>query len=470
MSEVSVSFDAPPTLGRFLGSDAFIRVAMGPVGSGKSSACCVELMRRAIETPAGTDGVRRSRFCVVRNTYRELADTTIKTFEEWIPAPIRHRSAQENSYTLRFDDIEALVMFRALDRPDDVGKLLSLELTGCYFNELKEIPKAVWDLMQTRVGRYPAPRSLPPGTRYWFGIWADTNPPDNDHWVYKLFEETRPEGHELFKQPGGLEPDAENLENLQPGYYERLGLGKDPEWIKVYRDGQYGFPRDGKPIYPEWQDRIHCVECLPDPRAEIILGMDFGLTPAAVLLQRDPRDGQLQAFDELVSTDMGAVTFAGELARLIKGTYPGRRIIGSGDPAGEQRAQTDERTPFDVVNAAGIPISPAPTNDWILRREAVATNLTRLTMLGRPALVIDPRCKVLRKAHQGGYCYRRLQVSGRETFADKPDKTEYSHVAEALQYALVGIGEDRRAVDAGESRTVELRFRVKPTLARNRRR
>ena len=65
---------------------------------------------------------------------------------------------------------------------------------------------------------------------------------------------------------------------------------------------------------------------------------------------------------------------------------------------------------------------------------------------GAPGLIIDPACRMLRKAMAGAYCYRRLQVSGREQFRDMPDKGQYSHVAESLQYLLLGAGEGRAAV------------------------
>jgi hypothetical protein len=45
----AISYKAPPTLARFMRSDAFMRVAVGPVGSGKSSACVMEIIRRARE-------------------------------------------------------------------------------------------------------------------------------------------------------------------------------------------------------------------------------------------------------------------------------------------------------------------------------------------------------------------------------------------------------------------------------------
>jgi hypothetical protein len=254
---------------------------------------------------------------------------------------------------------------------------------------------------------------------------------------------------------------------LKPGYYNDLAAlnAADPEWVKVYVDGEFGFVIDGRPIYLEWQDRIHCAPQAPDARLPILVGQDFGLTPAAVFAQIDPRDWQIQVLDELVSEDMGAATFAQLLNRKLKQDFPGRPLRAWGDPAGEQRAQTDERTPFDVMLSAGVPMSPAPTNDWVRRREAVAHNLTRLTMLGRPGLVVDPKAKRLHKAMMGGYCYRRLMVSGGDRYADKPDKNRYSHVAEALQYLCVGEGYDAGPVDGlpmgsdGAGRSV-LRFKT----------
>ncbi len=435
-----------PTCKRFALSNAFVRDLMGPVGSGKSTACVREIARRSLRQKRGPDGVRRTRWAIVRNSYRELEDTTRKTFEQWVPGRLGRWRETDFAFDMRIEDVDAEVLFRALDRPDDIRKLLSLELTGAYVNEAKEVPRGVVDMLKVRVGRYPAMKD---GGPTWSGIWMDTNPPDTDHWLYRLFEEDRPEGFELFRQPGARAPDAENLENLPAGYYDRAMAGANEDWIRVYVDGEYGFVRDGKAIFPEYRDAMHCAPVEPRTRDEIILGMDFGLTPAIVFLQRDPRDQQLQAFREFVSEDLGAVSIAREVARILKAEYPNRPVRGWGDPAGSQRSQVDERTPFDVVRAAGLPILPAPTNDFVLRREGVAGLLTRLTVMARPAFVVDPACRVLRKALGGGYCFQRLQVSGDERYRDAPLKNMYSHIAEALQYACVGEGEDRRAVNQG---------------------
>ena len=177
----------------------------------------------------------------------------------------------------------------------------------------------------------------------------------------------------------------------------------------------------------------------------IHVGIDFGLTPAATFAQRGPM-GQWRVHSELATEDMGAVRFGELLRQAMHERYAGMAFAGiTGDPAGMGRAQTDESTPFQILQAAGIDARPAPTNDFTKRREAVAGALSRL-IDGQPGLVVHPRCSTLRKAMAGGYNYKRVQVTGEERYRDVPDKNGYSHVAESLQYMLMGAGEGRALV------------------------
>jgi hypothetical protein len=67
-------------------SDAFVRGIRGPLGSGKSTGCSVEILRRSQMQQPSPDGVRRTRWAVIRNSYPELKSTTIRTWQEWCPA------------------------------------------------------------------------------------------------------------------------------------------------------------------------------------------------------------------------------------------------------------------------------------------------------------------------------------------------------------------------------------------------
>lgn len=227
-------WNLPPTLGRFLGSDHPARLAVGPFGSGKSTACILEFLRRAQEQRRGPDGKRRTRFAAIRNTYPELRDTTRKTFEQVIPAELGTWNEQQFKFHMKFEDVDCEILFRSLNQPGDVKKLLSLELTGAYINEWREIPREIYEGLTGRIDRYPAPAD---GGQTWSGIWGDSNPWHPTHWL-PLLEKKFPGTIQIFRQPGGRSAQAENLENLKPGYYERMMVGKDEEWIQVYVDGQ----------------------------------------------------------------------------------------------------------------------------------------------------------------------------------------------------------------------------------------
>ena len=443
-AETAISYTPPGPVSRaFMRSDTFVRGIMGPYGSGKSTACVMEIIRRAQQQAPGKDGVRRSRWAVVRNTYPELKTTTIKTWHQWVPPSLgRWVDSGPPTHRIADDRVDLEVIFISLDRPQDISKLLGMELTGAWVDEAREVPKAIIDGLTGRVGRFP---SAAMGGRTWSGIIMSTNPPDSDHWWYRLAEEDLPEGWEFFRQPGGRSPDAENRDNLPPDYYERQIAGKDQEWIKVYVDGDYGFVLDGKPVYSEYRDSVHCGEFDLNPKVPMRAGFDFGLTPAAVFGQRLP-SGRWLWHSELVTEDMGTVRFAEEVHRVIKERYAGFQFESfTGDPAGDIRAQTDETTPFQILRSRGIPASPAGTNDFVKRRESVAFYLNRMVD-GTPGLLIHPQCKYLRKGMSGGYHYRRVQVAGDARYRDVPDKTIYSHVCEAGQYLMMGAGEARTLI------------------------
>jgi len=467
MTDVNIVYKASTTLKKFHKDDSFVKTIIGPIGSGKSVGCIVELMLRGYNQQPDQLGVRRTRFAIIRNTYRELQDTTMRSFFEWVPLSTGHYSAMNMKFThiQKLPDgtsVEIEFLFRALDRPNDVKKLLSLDLTGGWVNECREIPLQVVQMLQGRCGRFPRtildeddPNYLtdPDNARRiygptWFGVIMDTNPPDSDHWYYKLFEETIPANHAIYHQPSGLSEQAENRQNLPKGYYKNMMAGKDQEWINVYVNGLYGFIADGKPVYPEYKDDIHssAAHYSPDPKLPLYIGIDFGLTPAAVFGQV-AASGKIVIFDELCTFDMGALSFGRLLNEKINTKYSTfKRIEITADPAGEQRAQTDEITPFLILQNQGIMAVPAYTNDFTIRREAVADYLCRLDFCGEPAFQVTTDAPITRKGFAGGYKYKRIQMSGEARFQDKPDKGRYSHACEACQYLVLGAVGDHRVI------------------------
>jgi hypothetical protein len=304
---------------------------MGPFGSGKSVGCVHKIMMAAQQMPKSKDGKRRSRWLVVRNSYRELEDTTIKTWLEWVPEGVFGIfKRQAKVHEVRFNDVELDVMFRSLDNDDDVRKILSLEITGAWINEAREVPWVIMKNIQGRLGRFPRQSEVPEG--YWTGIIMDTNPPDLEHWWYKFAEIETPKGFRFLRQPSGLDPNAENRHNLPKDYYQRMMQGADEEWVKVHVHAEYGFILEGKPVYPEYRDFIHCTEDVQAiPGVTLVRGWDFGLcyddktevltdsgfkyfkdvdTEIDLIATRNPQNGNLEYHKAAFKVDM---PYEGEL-------------------------------------------------------------------------------------------------------------------------------------------------------------
>ena len=172
-------------------SDAFVRYLQGPMGSSKSTACVMEIFTRAQEQEPNEYGVRRTRWAIIRNDYPMLKQTTVKTWIDWIPesqfGPVKYGSPFVHHIKYKLSDgtsVDCEVLFMSLDQEGDEKKLLSLEVTGVWFNEASEIKQSAFDKAQGRVGRFPPVRE---GGCTWSGVICDSNPPDVTHWLYKIF-------------------------------------------------------------------------------------------------------------------------------------------------------------------------------------------------------------------------------------------------------------------------------------------
>lgn len=407
------------------------------------------------------EGVRLTRFVAARNTYSELFTTTIK---DWLECnsymgEFNQGGKKPPMHSIEYDlpdgtTVRSEMLFLAFDRPDHVKKARGLQVTWVWLNECKELAKPVVDMLDLRHGRYPSKKDGVECTHH--GMLGDTNAPDEDHWLYRLAEEEKPEDWAIFKQAGGVikqgdtwvvNPNAENLSNLPKDYYKRGLQGKSEDWIKVNLANEYGYVSTGKPVHPRYIDSLHCqdIDFTPSPDRPIILGFDWGRTPACAFLQQGALGGWV-CFDEFLADDMSAMTFAPELAKHIRKHYQGFEFKGWGDPSGSNKGQGTDDTPFDIMNSAGIPCDPTESNNPLKRRAAVEVPLRDVGMDGRPRLIILPKAKTIRKGLAGGFCYKRVMIAGDERYHDEPDKNKYSHPVEALEYALQGEGEGDQAI------------------------
>jgi len=473
-------YNAEPTCAKFHLSDAFIRGIRGPMGSGKSVACVMEMVIRAHQQAPDRHGKRRTRWGAIRNTYGELKTTTMKTFSAWVPesiAPINRGEPMTARMVLRLPDrttVDMEVVFISCDKPADVGKLKSLDLTGLWLNEASELDNAILDMGTGRVGRYPEKKDAP---FTWAGVIMDTNSMDDDHWWYGLAEGADDPDEQMridelkknlreqlarlgmdrnlmafFEQPPALleaqgsyvpNPAAENV-NGQPmghAYWLLLVAGKAKEWVDIYVMNKYGKVIDGLACYnAEYDDLIHGAkrQLKPIDGKVIRIGLDFGLSPAAIPGQCSAT-GRLLVLGECVPPErsIGMTRFANDMLKQYLLERFGRadgngdpwKYIVVGDPAGDKRSENDEVKGFQIVRDAGFDIEEAPTNNFSARRDAVAWFLNKTN-----GFAMDQSCIMLRKGFRGGYHYRRVQMSGPARYSQEAHSNKYTHPHDGLQY------------------------------------
>lgn len=435
-------YNPPPTIREFMESDQRVRIVRGPVGSGKSSGMVMELLRRASEqAPDPKDGIRRTRAVIVRNTMPQLKSTSLKTVLELL-RPIVHWEAQNHTIWIKQGDIEAEWILMPLDTPDNVQRLLSLDLTFAWLSECRELPPRILQDVLSRCGRFP---SVMHGGPTWRGVIAETNSFDEDSEWNKILEEKELDGKPLpaswgyFVQPGARDANAENKSNLVPGYYEDLITNNSASWVEQYVDNIIAPSLSGEAVFrASFKRTFHVAKSIiePIPSTMIVIGMDFGRHPAAILTQMDQR-GRLICLDEAYGDNMGVEQFIGTILRpLLSQPKYNRNPIGVvGDPSGVARGQVGEESVFAAIKRLGMSSQPALTNNIEPRLRGVEKWFMQQRD-GTAALLISPTCELLIKALGSKYRYAKKKDG---ELQPTPDKTHpWSDIADALQYGVMG--------------------------------
>jgi hypothetical protein len=489
-----IVFQATPTMSQFMQSDAYVRLLAGPVGGGKSVACCHELVRMAQMQTPNRRGERLTRFLIVRNTADQLRSTTLKTIKDWFPPAegFGRWAATERTLYYQFGLSDKTIvksewMLRALDDEADIANALSLEVTAMWANECREMLAPVFAALLKRTNRYPSPKSGG-GFATRAGAICDTNMPGMEtYWETQM--SAPPSNWSVHVQPPAVlpladwidrygedppeelratttagvtfvvDPNADNVSNLAPSYYTDAVKTDKQDDIDVYLRCRFGRTLSGLPVYDQTFhfDKHVAKEPLQVIRSEnypLCIGLDLGRTPAAVFGQMTPR-GRVQILSELTSENMGIQTFLmTKLKPHLAEKYPGVPCYVAPDPAGWQKSQVNEKCPVDYLKLAGFRIVRPPTNKTKLRIEAVDTLLAR-SVDGEAGFVIDPSCRTLIKGFRGGYKWS-VNKRGDLTNESEPTKNQFSHIHDACQYLSIVIDGDHSGAARRAARVIQV--------------
>lgn len=462
---MAITYTAPPTLAAFMRSESFGKICAGPVGSGKTTCCIMEVLRRSMTQAPADDGLRYTRWAFVRQTLKQLKDTVLKDIVAWLgELGIKgigdsEWKVSDNTYYLRFADVRSEWIFIPLENAEDQARLLSMQLTGCWISEAIECDFNILAPITGRIGRYPSAKQ---GAPSWMGILADTNMPVELSPWHKFMIDPPP-GWQIFVQPSGMSPHAENLNwlmqtditkrlpfddpaRLAQGrrYYENfLAMhGSQSDWVKRYVYAEYGDDPAGEAVFKaSWRTSFHTAAHLDViPGYPLIIGQDFGRNPWSLIAQMD-HTGRLLVHKEISATNIGLEMHIQERLKpaLYSEKFISCRAFVVGDPSGAAKGIISEESCFEALGRLGMLAFPAPTNEIGARLRAIETLLGQQRD-GKAALVISREgCPHLIRAMAGGYRYMKHKEGALRSVPQKFDVEGYSHVVDTLQYICLAV-------------------------------
>jgi hypothetical protein len=195
----------------------------------------------------------------------------------------------------------------------------------------------------------------------------------------------------------------------------------------------------GKAVYGEDFKRGFHVASSPLRAAShlpIVRGWDFGLYPACIFTQLWP-GMRLMVLREICEKGMGLERFLQEVQAKTLEWFPNhKKFYEIVDPAGFARSPNDERTAVSLMTAQQYNLKVIPGVQVPATRLNSVRKFLERNVKGEPALQLDPSCKMLIHGFDGGYHY---EYNNSDQLRDKPEKNEYSHPHDALQYICTRV-------------------------------
>ncbi len=416
----------------------------GAVRSGKTTPMIWKIIQYAVEYP----GIK---MLLARWTQDALDMQLRPKFYEECPRELLGKYNAKEEYQ-EFTN-GSIVYIRSLKTSDDgarYAKFTGLTLAIIGIDQPEELPEDVYMAMKARLSQPGFPQQMmltpnPPAPNHWLAsaFPEDNSKPDHKYIYTSLYDNRAIIGDQYIK---ALEQD------FPQGHAMRR------RWI----EGRRGLSIMGQPVYGKVFSRhMHVgeVEYLPD--YPLIESWDFGQKhPAVSWHQLIPLKGQHGAVSgtwwNILGEYLGERQFIDEVvpavAALRNELFQGVAVLNvCCDPAGVQ-GQGVRHTNVEVLNShlrdvygPGVGAkyltnsNRPPQREWAIQQ--ISGHMTRL-IVGRPALLVHPRCSNLIDGFEAGYVYDdRVFTQGATPSIRRPKKDGfYDHLQNTTEYVALNYG------------------------------
>jgi phage terminase large subunit-like protein len=209
--------------------------------SGKTFVQCRAIATRALKAPGSRHAILRFRFNAVKQSV--VMDTWPKMMALCFPG-VSCRVNKEDWFA-QFPN-GSTVWFGGLDEKERTEKILGMEFATIFLNECSQIPNSSREIAVTRLAQQAMVKVAGlPEKPLPLKMYYDENPPDKNHWSYRLFvqkvdpETKRPLAHPENFVSLQINP-KDNEENLPAEYItglEALGARMQKRFLRgEFRD------------------------------------------------------------------------------------------------------------------------------------------------------------------------------------------------------------------------------------------
>ena len=390
----------------------------GAIRSGKTQAAC-----RLIAAWAWHFGGPNWKFCIIRKTYRELADSTQAAFMRGDgKMPPACPPELVKSYKAKDEVVElkngAQIMFRSAENAYDAeDKIKNVTLAGFFIDQVEELDTGEYfGLYETLLSRLSDPRGPQKALLV-------ANPGPEDHWVYKRFVGERTKEPQTRRVSVTL---LDNAPNLGASYVRRMLRRKEtnPLFYRRYILGEWG--AFGGKRFAAWDPRRHVVDPFEVPPGwEIVQGIDYGWAhPTAAVWCAIDFDGRWWVVAEHVESERPVSHHAQQIRKTEQklNIAPSSRWL---DPSCWARKSEYQSTAIEFAEY-GIDCGKAQ-NERISGWNRIDEMLNHEMKDGEPQLRIFSTCENLIDE------MRSLKIKEGTDDVEK----EHDDAADALRYAIM---------------------------------
>ena len=453
-NKLKIPYNAGPTAFQAHQERKRVKAVYGPWRSSKSTFACFAIVRKAAELAKINIGLKA---LMVRDTFSNLKDSTLKTWLEWFPHPYfsnLHMEQGRADLTFNYGGQKHSVLFRHGQTAQAASDFLSTDYGVIVLEEVVPVYNLTGN-QQVSPGISEEVFKMCSGRLAQWGVDEPEliltfNPPMSTHWTNTRFialTKTSRGRAELDRLNCGVYffSRQENEKNLRKGYYDETAatLGDDT-MIRRFINGEVISVYPGLPIFQkDFRYERHVRDQIsPIQSRGFILGFDNPPHPACLFTQVDAKGRWLWIKEllggyvhERLVEDIGMVRFSDMVKAALGAQFPTLGVDSYYyDPSCDSPGVTDESSVGDILRQKFAPVPGMPGLSPIPPRIESIRNRLNHSIDGDPALLVSAEgCPMAVEALAGGYRYG-LKPSGTALMGYDPVKDVFSDIIDAAGY------------------------------------